>query len=181
MFLLARERKELWVKLQLPRRYKMANGLIRSSRKTPTKFDLHGYQPTFENDGTPCCLNWTVEDVADWIEYLGFNQYRRPFADNLINGRKLIEIDASALPKIGINDFEHIKFIARKIREALGLEEPFWNRSISLRHRELLALFLERKSKTGVETDALTLEDFIHELERQERSKRRDSKQINRR
>lgn len=54
----------------------MANGLIRSSRKTPTKFDLHGYQATFESDGTPCCLLWTVEDVADWIEYLGFSQYR---------------------------------------------------------------------------------------------------------
>lgn len=55
----------------------MANaGLIRSSRKTPTKFDLNGYEPEFEKDGIPVCLKWTVKDVADWIEYLGFEQYR---------------------------------------------------------------------------------------------------------
>jgi len=61
----------------LSRQHKMANTrLIRSSRKTPTKFDLHGYKPEFELDGTPVCLKWSVEDVADWIEYLGFEQYR---------------------------------------------------------------------------------------------------------
>lgn len=53
-----------------------SSGLIRSSRKTPTKFDLNGYEPTFQLDGTPECLKWSVEDVADWIEYLGFEQYR---------------------------------------------------------------------------------------------------------
>ena len=31
------------------------------------------------------------------------------FKDNLINGRKLITVDASSLPRMGITDFEHIK------------------------------------------------------------------------
>ena len=53
----------------------MAAELIKSSRKTPTKFD-NGYAPSFEVDGTPCCLQWKVDDVADWIEHLGFKQYR---------------------------------------------------------------------------------------------------------
>ncbi|KXJ28974.1 sterile alpha motif domain-containing protein 15 [Exaiptasia diaphana] len=152
-------------------------GLIRSSRKTPTKFDLHGYEPAFERDGTPSCLTWSVEDVADWIDYLGFPQYRGPFADNLVNGRRLINIDASAMPNLGITDFEDIKIITKKIREALGVEEPYWNRSISLKHRETLGLYLERKSKTGTDADALTFEDFRHELEKEERFKMKNAKQ----
>ena len=53
----------------------MADGLIKSSRKTPTKFD-NGYEPSFNSDGTPTCLSWKIEDVADWLEFLGFPQYR---------------------------------------------------------------------------------------------------------
>lgn len=48
---------------------------MKSSRKTPTKFD-NGFEPTFDSDGTPSCLNWKIDDVADWVEFLGFEQYR---------------------------------------------------------------------------------------------------------
>lgn len=61
--------------------------------------------------------------------------------------------------------------IAKKVRELLGIEEPYWNRSISLLHRESLGLFLEKKSKTGVEADMLTFEDYKRQLQRQEQSK----------
>lgn len=148
----------------------MAEGLVRSSRKTPTKFD-NGFEPTFDSDGTPSCLSWKIDDVADWVEFLGFKQYRACFKDNLINGRKLITVDASSLPRMGITDFEHIKVIAKKVRELLGIEEPYWNRSISLLHRESLGLFLEKKSNTGVEADMLTFEDYKRQLQRQEKSK----------
>ena len=53
----------------------MAEGLIKSSRKTPTRFD-HGYEPSFDSDGTPSCLSWSTDDVADWVEFLGFPEYR---------------------------------------------------------------------------------------------------------
>ena len=53
----------------------MAEGLVKSSRRTPTKFD-NGFEPTFDSDGTPSCLSWSIEDVADWVEFLGFKQYR---------------------------------------------------------------------------------------------------------
>ena len=61
--------------------------------------------------------------------------------------------------------------IAKKVRELLGIEEPYWNRSISLLHRESLGLFLEKKSNTGVEADMLTFEDYKRQLQRQEQSK----------
>lgn len=145
----------------------MADGLIKSTRKTPTKFD-NGYEPTFDFDGTPSCLSWKVEDVADWVEFLGFPQYRACFKENLINGRKLINVDASSLPRMGVTDFEHIKVIAKRVREVLGIEEPYWNRSISLLHRESLGLFLEKKSNTGVEADLLTFEDYKRYLQKLE-------------
>lgn len=63
------------------------------------------------------------------------------------------------------------KVIAKKVRELLGIEEPYWNRSISLLHRKPLGLFLERKGKTGTEADLLTFEDYKRQLKRQEKSK----------
>lgn len=68
-----------------------------------------------------------------------------------------------------VSSFHQI--IAKKVREVLGIEEPYWNRSISLLHREPLGLFLERKSNTGVEADLLTFEDYKRQLKRQEQSK----------
>lgn len=42
----------------------------------------------------------------------------------------------------------------------IGLEEPNWNRSITLQHRERLGLFLEKRALTGCERDAETYDDF---------------------
>ena len=38
------------------------------------------FYPSFDNEGIPACLEWTVEDVAEWIEYLGFPQYKVRFS-----------------------------------------------------------------------------------------------------
>lgn len=53
----------------------MAEGLVKSARKIPTKFD-NGFEPTFDSDGVPSCLSWKIDDVADWVEFLGLEQYR---------------------------------------------------------------------------------------------------------
>ena len=58
----------------------------------------------------------------------------------------------------------------------LGIEEPYWNRSISLLHREPLGLLLERKSKTGVEADLLTFEDYKRQMQKQEEAKQNKRK-----
>ena len=34
------------------------------------------FSPTFDAEGIPLCLYWSVEEVAEWIEYLGFPQYK---------------------------------------------------------------------------------------------------------
>lgn len=34
------------------------------------------FSPSFDNEGIPASLEWSAEDVAEWIEYLGFPQYK---------------------------------------------------------------------------------------------------------
>lgn len=93
----------------------------------------------------------------------------------------LIWVDASNLPRLGITDWKHIQVcivymfshaacnlqslcdhsvhlqsISAKVREMLGIEEPYWNKSITLPPRCEMGIFLERKSFTGKTADRLT-------------------------
>jgi len=94
-------------------------------------------------------VNWTCCEVADFIELLGFPQYKECFLRNKVDGRRLIWCDASHLNALGIGEFKHIIFIAKNIRELLHIENPFWNRSISLPYAEALARYLEQRSVIG--------------------------------
>ena len=38
-------------------------------------------------------------------------QFQGCFTENFVNGRKLILMDANSLPRIGIQDFDHIKVL----------------------------------------------------------------------
>ncbi|XP_043929842.1 sterile alpha motif domain-containing protein 15 isoform X1 [Protopterus annectens] len=109
----------------------------------------------------PLCLQWNCRTVADWIAELGFPQYRACFIKNNIDGRKLILVNCSHLPQLGITDFEHMKTISHHVHELLGIEEPLWNRSISLPRRDAMGLFLEQKSRTGSCADSVRLEQFL--------------------
>ncbi|NWX16857.1 SAM15 protein, partial [Aegotheles bennettii] len=53
--------------------------------------------------------------------------------------------------------------ISRHVRELLGIEEPLFNRSIALPYRDNMGLFLERKSRSGKNADALTFSQFMQE------------------
>ncbi|BFZ16946.1 hypothetical protein BsWGS_19985 [Bradybaena similaris] len=108
----------------------------------------------------PAALYWTTEHVADWIEELGFPQYKDCILTNLINGRKLSCLHASSFPKIGITDFEHIKTIAKNVRELIYLEEPFWNRSIATPPKNNLGMYLELKTCTGKNIDTTTFKEM---------------------
>lgn len=117
-----------------------------------------------KDEQVPACLYWSVDQVADWIEELGFPNYKECFKQNVIDGRKLILIEASAFPNIGITDFEHIKMIAKSIRDLLEIEEPDWTRSISLPPRSTLGMYLETKASNGKTKDSLTYKNFVLNL-----------------
>ena len=56
-------------------------------------------------------------------------------------------MDASSLPKMGVQDWEHVKVIAGEIK-LLGQDAPNWNRSISEEPHNPLGMALEGHSKT---------------------------------
>ncbi|XP_004682109.1 PREDICTED: sterile alpha motif domain-containing protein 15 [Condylura cristata] len=106
-------------------------------------------------------LSWSPERVAEWISELGFPQYKECFTTNFISGQKLIHVNCSNLPQMGITDFEDMKVISQHTRELLGIEEPLFSRSISLPYRDNIGLFLEQKGHSGVKSDSLTFPEFV--------------------
>ncbi|XP_004399478.1 PREDICTED: sterile alpha motif domain-containing protein 15 [Odobenus rosmarus divergens] len=106
-------------------------------------------------------LKWSPEKVAEWISELGFPQYKECFTTNFICGRKLIHVNCSNLPQMGITDFEDMKAISRHTRVLLGIEEPLFSRTIALPYRDNIGLFLERKGHSGVKSDSLTFSEFV--------------------
>lgn len=108
----------------------------------------------------PECLKWSTDDVVTWIKNLNLPQYARCLAENFIDGRKLILVDANNLTKMGVHNFEHIKIITQTVRELLDVEKPFWNVSIADHQVKPSTAYLEQKSRTGAKINALTTEEF---------------------
>ncbi|CAL1585841.1 unnamed protein product [Knipowitschia caucasica] len=110
-------------------------------------------------------LQWNCEDVANWIESLGFPQYKECFTENFISGRKLIHVNCSNLPKLGIADFEHMKVICAEVRAVLGITEALWSRNFTDPPQDPRALFLLLKSPTGAQADRLSYQQFAVHLQ----------------
>uniref|UniRef100_A0A1I8J0M3 SAM domain-containing protein n=3 Tax=Macrostomum lignano TaxID=282301 RepID=A0A1I8J0M3_9PLAT len=113
-----------------------------------------------QNPEVPQCLYWSAEQVADWVSSLGLGQYRDCFLTNGINGRRLVLVDASNLPKIGVHEFQHVQALSGAVRDLLKIESPRWDRRIYLPPRDNLGMYLEMKSKTGKSLDELTYDKF---------------------
>jgi len=125
------------------------------------------FNKVFDTNGVPVIvLKWSIEDVEMWItDVLNFPQYAECFTSNFINGKKLIHMDASHLPKIGITDFEHIKTITKAVRAQLGINAEKWDRPIALPPKDTVEHFLERKAFSGAESNGLTFEEHVQYLE----------------
>jgi hypothetical protein len=68
---------------------------------------------------------WMQADVADWIECIGFAQYRENFVSNNISGSALTRLDVDSLKKdLGIGSFGHRTAIVNKILEFSIMPAP---------------------------------------------------------
>jgi len=108
----------------------------------------------------PKCLNWSTEDVMQWISDLGFPHYRNCLKENFINGRKLIFLNASNLPKMGIHNFEDILTITHSVRTLLQMDQPKWDVSLADERVKPQTRFIEQKSRSGRKIDNLTVQMF---------------------
>ena len=114
---------------------------------------------------SPLCLGWSSDEVGRWVAGLGYGEYSPCFVDNNISGRRLILIDASTLPSIGVQDFQHVLALSEKIRDLLGVEAPNWRRSLCLPQRSEIGTFLAHKSRSGINSDRLS---FCHSSQNNE-------------
>ncbi|CAD6996711.1 uncharacterized protein LOC101453834 [Ceratitis capitata] len=101
----------------------------------------------------PSVYDWSIEDVCRWIRKFGYRQYQNTFRVNLITGRKLLLVDATALTSMNIKNFEDIKRISYGIRQLFYFEMTKFMHSISLPpqyYNELYKLF---RTKSGYTFD----------------------------
>ncbi|XP_015513167.2 uncharacterized protein LOC107219456 [Neodiprion lecontei] len=111
---------------------------------------LHAAGDIVNNASMPDCWHWDVERVVKWLRNeIGLAQYKDCFVKNFINGRRLIRVDASVCPKIGIRDLSHIKLITAGIRKLFNVELEAWDRSLSLPPRYPLTHYLLFQVPTG--------------------------------
>lgn len=67
---------------------------------------------------------WSVRDVCDWVESVGFGQYRKKFAHHAVDGPLLLKIDEAALKReVGIVVYGHRTRLAGEI-EGLRAQRP---------------------------------------------------------
>ncbi|OAF72068.1 hypothetical protein A3Q56_00159 [Intoshia linei] len=110
-------------------------------------------------------LEWTFSDVADFIESIGFGQYKQCFIENFIDGKNLILLNMNNIQKLGITKYQHIAQISKQIRYLLYLNfDDYFKRSISELPRDVNALYVEQKSKTGKKNDKLIYDDFVEQI-----------------
>ncbi|XP_024936145.1 sterile alpha motif domain-containing protein 15-like [Cephus cinctus] len=117
-----------------------------------------------DNLPKPDPWEWDVEDVVSWIINIGLPQYEKSFRKNFITGRRLIWIDSSSCPKIGIQDFHDIQLITAAIRKIFGIELEKFRRSISLPPRYPFTHFLLFNSRSGAIREAITCTQLFYKM-----------------
>ncbi|MBN3283283.1 SAM15 protein, partial [Polyodon spathula] len=85
------------------------------------------------------------------------------FTENYISGRKLILVNCSTLPTLGVTHFKDMNAISGHICDLLEVKDPHWIQSIALPPVEPRRLFLEEKSRTGSTADSFTYIQYLKE------------------
>jgi len=80
--------------------------------------------------GIPACFYWTVDEVADWVDSIGYGKYKENFRSHFINGRKLLTVDSCVLPKMGITHFGDILGLVELIKDVAKCRDGSWSRII---------------------------------------------------
>ena len=73
---------------------------------------------------------WTVKEVSIWLASIGFQEYVPTFAENLIDGKVLFDLNESDLEEIGVETLGHIKKMishCELLKKAMNQENGFSN------------------------------------------------------
>ncbi|XP_060062823.1 sterile alpha motif domain-containing protein 15-like [Ylistrum balloti] len=113
------------------------------------------------SNGISECVYWNEHQVANWVEEQGFPQYKESFLSNFVTGRMLIAIDTSALPSMGVNDFDDMKRLTKLIRDLIGIPKLHHKPEVAMRNPKVA--YLELKRRTGNKMNNTTYKSFLHE------------------
>ena len=64
-----------------------------------------------------------MQEIADWLRGLGFEQYTRCFAENDIDSSILRDLSDEDLEKIGVASFGHRRKLLRAITDFKNIEK----------------------------------------------------------
>eukprot|EP00227_Mantoniella_beaufortii_P013257 CAMPEP_0197592330 /NCGR_PEP_ID=MMETSP1326-20131121/15032_1 /TAXON_ID=1155430 /ORGANISM="Genus nov. species nov., Strain RCC2288" /LENGTH=307 /DNA_ID=CAMNT_0043158019 /DNA_START=241 /DNA_END=1167 /DNA_ORIENTATION=- len=108
---------------------------------------------------------WSAAEVGDWLDEIGFGQYRPAFEANNMHGYKLLGMTMDMLPRLQVRQFDHCKEIMRALRVLKG-QEPAQMETLAecMKMRQ----FAAAKPIDGVHRDLRfgTEADFGHEEQR---------------
>ena len=62
-------------------------------------------------------IDWTADEVGEWLFAIGFPQYVEIFKLNRVNGHRLLTMPSSHLPKLRVQQWDHIKAIVSEIKK----------------------------------------------------------------
>jgi len=91
--------------------------------------------------------------------------FQNTFRVNMITGRKLLLLDASALSAMNIKDFDHIRHITYAIRMLFHFELTKFSSSISLPDEKPNELYLLFHTQTGVNYDEVRRSDLYRRMQ----------------
>ncbi|SPP79147.1 uncharacterized protein LOC117581844 [Drosophila guanche] len=113
----------------------------------------------------PSIYEWNEMDIRRWIKRYGYPEYMNTFRVNMIRGRKLLLLDASAMSAMNIKDFDHIRHISYGIRSLFHFELAKFSRSITLPDEEPNELYLLFHTQTGVNYDEVRRSDLYRRMQ----------------
>ncbi|EDV33261.1 uncharacterized protein Dana_GF23547, isoform A [Drosophila ananassae] len=113
----------------------------------------------------PSVFEWDDMDIRRWINSYGYPQYMNTFRVNMITGRKLLLLDATALCAMNITDFDHIRHIAYGIRMLFHFTLTKFSSSISLPDEKPNELYLLFHTQTGVNYDEVRRSDLYRRMQ----------------
>ena len=66
-------------------------------------------------------VDWTTEDVGDWLTSIGMSDHRPNF--DSVNGAKLLRLDVNDLASLGLRQGQHRAYVLDKVKQYLHYQQ----------------------------------------------------------
>lgn len=99
-----KRRKISWLDVK---KYTNSHGIQKNSDNLVTKNTYTSSQ----------VIQWTVDDVCNWLQEMGYAEYKKAFIENEINGEALLELETyEDFKHLQVKKLGHIKLLQKYIR-----------------------------------------------------------------